>query len=435
MRVSALGGTPEVLTSADASQGEFRDGWPTILPDGDTVLFTANTKDGTRIDAVSLRTRQRRIVRTGGAFARYDPSGYLLFWVPPSINLLAAPFDAKRLEFTGAPATVIEGVVVTATRSMLFALASNGTLIYLPEFRGELENKVVWVDRRGQVTPVMDTVAYWIQPRLSSDAGRLLLRKLETNCELWIYDLQRRVLTRLAYGNDNHDPLWMPDGKRVVFDVPNGSVRGLVWQAADGSGDLQPLIHGLQNFVPSSWSGEGRRLALTLFDKSVSQIWVLDTDRAPEPQPFHQNGFDEKWPSFSPDGRYLAYSSDQSGRFEIYISSYPGPGAVTQVSAEGGTNPLWSRDGRELFYQNGTKMMAAKVATQPSLSVGVAQELFREDFYFAGRASLGREYDVTADGRRFVMLAPAGPAASPPQIHVIVHFPEELKRLVSAGGI
>jgi eukaryotic-like serine/threonine-protein kinase len=435
MRVSALGGAPEVLTSADASQGEFRDGWPTILPDGDTVLFTANTKGGTRIDAVSLRTRQRRIVRAGGAYARYDPSGYLLFWVPPSINLLAAPFDAKRLEFTGAPASVIEGVFMTATRSMLFALASNGTLIYLPEYRDNLEFKVMWANRAGQFTPVLDAPGFWVQPRLSPDGERILLRKLATNCELWIYDLQRRVLTRLAYENDNHDPLWMPDGKGVVFDVPNGSVRGLVWQAADGSGNLKPLTHGLQSFVPSSWSGDGRRLALTLSDKNVSQIWVLDRDGAPEPQPFHQNGFDEKSASFSPDGRYLAYSSDQSGRFEIYITAYPGPGAVTQVSPDGGTNPLWSRDGRELFYQNKMKMMAVKVATQPGLSVGVAQELFRTDINPAYRRVFGREYDVTPDGKRFVMLAPVGPTVSPPQIHVIVHFSEELKRLVSAGGI
>ena len=435
MRVSALGGTAEVLTSVDTSQGEFRDGWPTILPDGDTVLFTANTKVGTRIDAVSLRTRQRRTVRAGGAFARYDPSGYLLFWSPPSINLLAAPFDAKRLEFTGAPVSVVENLHVTATRSMAFALAADGTLIYTPEYEGSFKSKVVWVDRKGQITPVMDIVAAWLQPRLSPDGERLLLRKLEINCELWIYDLQRRVLTRLAFENDSHDPLWTPDGKRVVFDVPNGSVRGLVWQAADGSGMLQPIIHGLQDFVPSSWSGDGRRLALTLFDKSVSQIWVLAPDEAAEPRPFHQNGFNERWASFSPDGRYLAYSSDQSGRFEIYISAYPGPGAVTQVSAEGGTNPLWSRDGRELFYQNEKKMMGVKVSTQPSVSVGVAQELFREDFSSPDRRSFGREYDVTPDGKRFVMLAPAGQTVSPPQIHVIVHFPEELRRLVSAGGI
>ena len=435
MRVSALGGTPEVLTSADANQGEFRDGWPTILPDGDTVLFTANTKGGTRIDAVSLRTRQRRIVRAGGAYARYDPSGYLLFWVPPTINLLAAPFDAKRLEFTGAPANVIEGVFMTPTRSMLFALASNGTLIYRPEYRENLEFKVMWANRKGQFTPVMDAVGFWVQPRLSPDGERILLRKLETNCELWIYDLQRRVLTRLAYENDNHDPLWMPDGKGVVFDVPNGSVRGLVWQAADGSGNLQPLIHGLQNFVPSSWSGDGRRLALTLFDKNVSQIWVLDRDGTPEPQPFHQNGFDEKAASFSPDGHYLAYASDQSGRFEIYVTPYPGPGAVTQVSPDGGTNPLWSRDGRELFYQNKMKMMAVKIATQPGLSIGVAEELFRTDINPAYRRVFDREYDVTPDGKRFVMLAPVAPTVSPPPIHVIVHFSEELQRLVQAGGI
>jgi Tol biopolymer transport system component len=435
MRASALGGIPEVLTTADAAQGEFRDGWPTILPGGDSVLFTADTKDGTRIDEVSLRTRQRRVIRGGGAFARYDPSGYLLFWAPPAGDLLAAPFDAKGLEFRGAPVTVLKNVFITATRSMAFALASNGTVVYLPDHDSDLEKKVVWIDRKGQTTPVMDTVAYWVQPRLSPDGNRVLLRKLETNCELWIYDTQRRVLTRLAWQNDNHDPLWWPDGKRVVFDVPNGSVRGLVWLAADGSGSVQPLVHSLEDFVPSSWSADGRRLGLTLFDKSVSQIWVLAKDQDPEPQPFRKNGFNEAWPSFSPDGHYLAYASDQSGRSEIYISPFPGPGAVTQVSAGGGTNPLWSRDGRELFYENQFKMMSVKIATEPSLSVGVAQELFREDFKQGDRGYFGREYDVSPDGKRFVTLEPVGLTRSRPDLHVIVHFSDELKRLVSAGGL
>jgi eukaryotic-like serine/threonine-protein kinase len=355
--------------------------------------------------------------------------------VPPAHNLLAAPFDAKRLEFTGAPVIVVEGVEITAARSMLFDLARNGSLIYVPDTTGSLEDKVVWVDRKGGLAPVMDTVAEWVQPRLSPDGERLLLRKVETNCDLWIYDLQRRVLTRLTFENDNHHPLWMPDGKRVVFDIPNGSVRGLVWQAADGSGKVQTLIQGVRDFMPSSWSGDGRFLALTLFGQSASQIWVLAQEGPPEPHPFHQNAFNEAWPSFSPDGRYLAYSSDQSGRSEIYISPFPGPGAVTQVSAEGGADPLWSRDGRELFYENGTNMMAVKVATQPSLSIGVAQELFQGDFGSGFRRSFfGREYDVTPDGKRFVMLEPVGQTASLPQIHVIVHFSEELRRLVSAGG-
>ncbi len=439
MRVSAQGGTPEVLTTVDASGGEFRDAWPTTLPDGDTVLFTANTKEGTRIEAVSLRTRQRRIVRAGGAFARYDPAGYLLYWASPSHNLLAAPFDAKRLEFTGAPVTVIEGVEITPTRSMFFDLSRNGTLIYVPDTTGSLEDKVVWVDRKGESTPVMDTVAEWVQPRLSPDGERLLLRKVQTNCDLWVYDLRRRVLTRLTFENDNHDPLWMPDGKHVVFDVPNGSVRGLMWQAGDGSGKAQALIPGVQDFIPSSWSGDGRFLALTLFGQSASQIWVVAKDGPPEPRLFHQNSFNEAWPSFSPDGRYLAYSSDESGRSEIYISPFPGPGAVTQVSAEGGINPLWSRDGGELFYENGPKMMVVKVATQPRLSVGVAQELFQGDFggHFGSgfrRSFFGREYDVAPDGKRFVMVQPVGQAASLPDIHVIVDFSEELKRLVSAGA-
>ncbi|HEV2423895.1 MAG TPA: protein kinase [Terriglobia bacterium] len=435
MRVPAAGGTPEVLTTADAAKGEFRDGWPAVLPDGDSVLFTANTRDGTRIDEVSLRTRQRRIIREGGAFGRYDPAGYLLFWAPPAGDLLAAPFDLKRLAFTGAAVTVLNKVFTTATRSMAFALASNGTIVYLPDFDSNLEKKVVWVDRKGQTTPVMDSVAYWVQPRLSPDGNRVLLRKLETNCELWIYDLQRRVLSRLAWQNDNHDPLWTPDGKRVVFDVPNGSVRGLVWLAADGSGSVQPLVHSLEDSVPSSWSADGRWLALMLFNRSVSQIWVLARDQGAEPQPFRQNGFNETWPSFSPDGHYLAFASDQSGRSEIDISPFPGPGAVTQVSAGGGTNPLWSRDGRELFYENQSQMMSVKIATEPSLSVGVARELFREDFKQGDRGYFGREYDISPDGKRFVMLEPVGQPSPQPDLHVVVHFSDELKHLVSAGGL
>ena len=316
---------------------------------------------------------------------------------------------------------------------MAFALAANGTLVYVPDNSASYRERVVWVDRKGQTVPAMDNVDFWVQPRLSPDGARILLRKLETNCELWTYDLQRRVLARLAYGNDNHNPLWMPDGKSVVFDIPNGAVHGLVWHAADGSGPVRALVQQPEDFEPTSWSGDGRLLALTLFAQSNRQIWVWDKNRPPTP--FHENNFDEEWGSFSPGGDYFAYDSDQSGRFEVYVSPFPGPGAVTQVSAGGGLNPLWSRDGRELFYQAGTKMMSVKLITQPHLAIGVAQELFRSSFDPDYRRSFGREYDVSADGKRFLMLEPAGQAPAPPDLHVIVSFAADLRRLVSAGGL
>jgi Tol biopolymer transport system component len=244
--------------------------------------------------------------------------------------------------------------------------------------------------------------------------------------EVWLYDLSRKMLTRLTFqGSTNYDPAWTPDGKRVAFHSTTGVV-GLFWQMADGSGGLERLNEF--GGAPYSWSPDGQLLAFN--DAAATQhIKVLRMgDR--KVVPFPGTSFKEGAAQFSPDGRWLAYVSDESGRNEIYVQPYPGPGRKWQISTEGGTEPLWNPNGRELFYRSGDKMMAAEIAAQPYFSAGKPKVLFAGQFQQSPNPTPNANYDVSPDGQRFLMLKPGERDPAPTQINVVANWFEELKRKV-----
>jgi Tol biopolymer transport system component len=259
---------------------------------------------------------------------------------------------------------------------------------------------------------------------------------MEIGSQLWLYDLTRDTLTRFTFEGDlNQAPIWTPDGRRIVFNSNKEGPRKLFWQLADGGGGLERLSTSQTPSVqvPRSWSPDGKLLAFHEATPDTQRdIWVLGlSDRKAEP--FLRTRFTEGAPSFSPDGRWLAYVSDESGRPEIYAQPYPGPGGKWQISAEGGLEPSWNRNGRELFYRSGNKMMAVEVATDPTFSAGKPKMLFEGQYVASVFPLTGIAYDVSSDGQRFLMVKETEPSRDADQIHVVLNWTEELKRRLPAS--
>jgi Tol biopolymer transport system component len=256
----------------------------------------------------------------------------------------------------------------------------------------------------------------------------------EQETQIWQYDLSRDTLTRLTFeGNNNLVPIWTPDGKRLAFISNKEGPENIFWQLADGSGGLERLTTSDYTHVPHSWSPDGQLLAFVEVSPTTGwDIWVLRVgDR--KTQPFLRTPFNESVPRFSPDGRWLAYISNESGRFEIYVQPYPGPGGKWQISTEGGTEPAWNPNGRELFYRSGDRMMAVDIATQPGFAAGKPRMLFEGPYEPAPITN--PNYDVSPDGQRFLMLKPVErEQAVPTQINVVLNWFEELKRRVPTGA-
>ncbi len=419
-RVSASGGAPSVVTTLDATRGESSHRWPDILPGGKAALFTILTATGTfRIGLLSLDTGKHRVLLDGGSFARYIPTGHLAY-VREGV-LLAVPFDLERLEVTGEPVPILDGVWTNPVHGTAhFALSPDGTLVYVPQL--SLERKLVWVDRAGVARPITTEHRPYAQPRLSPDGQRLAV-SIEGN--IWVYEIVRDTLTRVTFdSSEERRPVWSADGTRLTFRRfhPNS----VFWQLADGSGTAERLTTVELTMRPTSWSPDGKTLAYTSDEPDGQyEIGFLRLDGERRTRPFLQTPFNVAGGVFSPDGRFLAYSSDESGRNEVYVQPFPGPGGKWQISNEGGHQPVWARSGSEIYYRNAQKVMAVAVDADPAFHAERPVTLFEQDFEDSG--SYIAAYDVAADGR-FVMLQHV--ESGPTQIHVVLNWHQELKARV-----
>jgi eukaryotic-like serine/threonine-protein kinase len=290
----------------------------------------------------------------------------------------------------------------------------------------------VWVSRDGVEQPLAAPPHVYREPRLSPDGRKIAIVTLEDGLQIWLFDLGRETLSRFTFRGNNGVPTWAPDGKHLAFWSDIDGPVNIFWQLADGSGGLERLTTSEFLQAPHSFTADGQLLAFHEVDPSTQRdIWVLRmSDR--KAQPFLRTKFNEAAPRFSPDGRWLAYISDESGRNEVYVQPYPGPGGKWQISTEGGTEPVWNPSGRELFYRSGDKMMAVEIATQPGFAAGTPRMLF-EGRYDPPPFPIAN-YDVSRDGQRFLMLKPTEQAqAAPTQINVVLNWFEELKQKVPAG--
>ena len=431
--ISASGGVPSVVTTPDSSQGEISHRWPEFLPRAKAALFAIFTSETTRIAVLSLETGQHRVLIEGGTFARYAPTGHIVY--ARGGKLEAAPFDLENLEVTGQPVPLSAEVrTESGMGTAHFSISRDGSLAYVSP-SGPPEKTLLWVDRDGWIRPLTETRRIYDTPRLSPDGRRLAVTIWDERAEkahIWIYDLEREALTRLS-GAGGALPIWTPDGESVAFVSRTASFE-IVWQAADGSGAAERLTSLMSsNSEPESWSPDGKLLVFNDDRPGTGQdIWLLSLEGERQARPFLQTPASEWGGVFSPDGRWIAYDSDESGRFEVYVQPFPGPGGKWQVSTEGGSQGVWARNGREIFYRSGDKMMAVEVETEPSFRLSKPKMLF--EGRYEGDGWLGyANYDVTPDGQRFLMIRKEEEPA-PTRIRVVPNWAEELKAKVPSGG-
>jgi len=357
-------------------------------------------------------------------------------------TLLAVPFDVARLAVAGPPVPVIEGLSMGLnTPTAHFSLSANGTLAYAPGPAVGGERTVVWVDRQGNAERLPLPPRLYLHPRISPDGRQIAIEIDGPVHDLYKYEIARGILTKMTLTGSSHWPLWTPDGKRLTYRIwaPGGFT--MWWMPADRSGSPERLTTVGIMQSPSDWTPDGKVVAFTQTSPETGpDVYVLSTDdRERKPIPFAQTRFAEGSPRFSPDGRWIAYTSNESGRNEIYVQLYPGPGPKIQVSTEGGTDAVWKRNGGELFYRNGDKMMAVSVATHPAFTASTPRMLW-EGRYAQGTSSAcgppgptSSNYDVTADGQRFLMIKDSDTESFPSQINVVLNWSEELKRLMNEG--
>ncbi len=417
LRVSANGGQPEELTSPDLEKGELGHKWPQILGKDKGVLFGIVTSDGSgRIVILSPETGEQRELFVGSDNARYLHSGHLVYAYEG--NLWAVPFDLERMKLNGSPIQILDRV------SSQFTVSETGSIVYGVNLADA--NTLVWVDREGQVAPIIDVPGSYWTPSLSPDGRQLAF---DWAGDIWILDLERGTCTRLTVEGPNYLPIWTPDGFRIAFATSRSRSIDIYWKLADGSGEAKSLLtRDPYPQFPLSWSLDGQHLLfMEIHPESRGDIWVLS--RAPDHSisSVIATKFYENWAAFSPDGDWLVYVSDESGRSEVYVQPFPGPGKRWQISPDGGSFPVWSTDGMEVFYrQRDGWIMSVAVETEPVFVAKDPQRLFEGRFTGS--------FDVTANGQRFVMTQSVEDSgALVTELRVVLNWFEELKRLAPTG--
>jgi Tol biopolymer transport system component len=345
--------------------------------------------------------------------------------------------DLEKLEVTGSPELIFEGIQRGDWGLANFGLSDSGSLAFVQGSTKSLENGLVWVDLEGNLERLPFPLALYQSPRLSPDGKQLVVSRLENLPNLWIYGLNRGTSRRLTDEEGaEYWAIWTPDGKRIVFNSTRTGHPAipLLWKPADGSRPAELFTEGKNHQQPKSWSAGGKVMVFTegLDPETGIDIFIVKIDGDRKPEPFLNSRFNEIQPMFSPDGRWMAYVTDESGRDEVYVRPYPGPGDLIPISIDGGVEPVWSPDGKVLYYRDfsGGKMMAVSFVTEPELRVGKPRLLF-EGKYFRG-APWGRNYDIAPDGTRFIMITDESQSEQPTQINVVLNWSEELKRTVSS---
>ena len=415
-RISAAGGTPTTLTAPDGNKGEVGHFLPDFLPDGRAVLFTMRAGLAgapTRIEVLSLDTGERRVIAERGNNAHYAPTGHVVFAGDGLLagSLWAVPFNTRTLVATGPQARVLDALQSRAGLAS-FAMAATGTLAYVP--RGaRAPEELVWVGRAGADTALTDSPGNLIFPRLSPDGKRLAVtinQRGDLRSGIWVLDLDRPQAPVLfsSQSRGDHLPVWTPDGARVVFSsLRDGADRdapaNLYWKPVDDSGEAERLTQSPHHQDPGSWSPDGRFLTFAEQHPDTRvDIWLLDIKNR-TPRPLVRTAARERHPMISPDGRWLAYASDETGVEEVYVQAFPDGGQKLRVSTDGGNEPLWARDGGRLFYRRAKDVVAVSLTSGPALSIGPPEVLLSGTYEGAGGPG-APNYEVSPDGRRFLMV-------------------------------
>ena len=440
-RIPAAGGPPTPVTDLQAGEGSHR--WPQVLPGGQAVLFTAGGAglyDSATINVVLLADRRRKDLVGGGTFGRYLPSGHLVY--VQGGTLLAVPFDVDRLEVHGTPAPVLDQVDYSAVDgSAQFAFSQAGTLLYRSGDASAGRFTVAWLDAAGKTQPLLARPGAYGRPSLSPDGQRLALEVTDgPRVDVWVYDWPRDTMTRVTFTGTALAPVWSPDARYLAFRTVGA---GMAVVRADGAGQPQPVTQTKNVQYPWSFTPDGTRLAFieqrneTLFD-----LWTVPLEsegtglRGGTPEVLLQTPADERAPALSPDGRWLAYASAESGTAQVYVRAFPDTGGKWQISNSGGTYPMWSRTGRELFFETleNVVMVAPYAVTGDSFAADKPRVWSAQPI--GGSANTVRNVDLAPDGKRLVALMPVETADAQKaqrQVAFLLNFFDELRRKVPVG--
>ncbi len=429
-RVPATGGEREVVTTPDTARAELSHRWVDALPSGKGALFTVYRGGIADADiaVVSVETKEVKVLLRG-TMGRYAPTGHIVYTRADGA-LLAAPFDQHKLEVTGPATPLLEGVVVQGSGASQFTISNNGTLLYASGVAAS--EQLVWVERDGTeraVAPDMDHDFEYV--RVSPDGKRLALSYHSDGGQedVWVYDVEQGTLSRLTFeGELNTRPEWTPDGSRVTFMSSRSGQRALHWKPWDGSGPAELLISSNRPIQEAWWSRDGEVLVYREGPGGPTSrdIKYIRPGIDSVPSTFLATEFDELNPTLSPDGNWLAYTSNESGRAEVYVRPFPGPGGRWQVSTDGGSEPRWTNGGGELVYRSATNdLVSVDVRTEPTFSVGVRRVLFDAVDYERDGGLAHVPYDITPDDQTFVFIRSQGGSFD---IVVVINWFEELLR-------
>jgi serine/threonine protein kinase/Tol biopolymer transport system component len=426
-RVPAAGGEPTAVLPLDPSQSEVEQDYPVFLPDGKHFLFYSYKGDAaaTAIYVGSL-DGQRKLLFKNDSNVAYVAPGYLLF--AREFTLMAQAFDASKLELSGEPFPVVEGVAFSANNSYShFSAAENGTLVF---WKGnDVGRQLAWFDRSGKQIATVGPPGAYNDVVLSPDEKRAATQRIDGgNSDIWIMDLARGVPVRFTFSaNSDDNPSWSSDGNFLIYTSAGDGKTTFFRKNSNGGGNEEKLYEtdsGIDD--GTDWSPDGNNLLFeTLGEKTLADVWLLPLDGSGKAQPLLQSQFAEFGPRFSPDGHWLAYASSESGRPEIYVQNFPLTGGKWQVSTGGGAQPRWRKDGKELFYiAPDRRLMAVEVTLGPSFQMGTPTPLFQTQ---VNNFTSPNRYVVSGDGQRFLINSTVQEASRTP-IVVILNWAAGIKK-------
>lgn len=418
-RISASGGTPQTVTTVDAKKGETSHRFPRFLPGARELLFTVTTGAANQLLIRDLKSGKTHVVVGNGINGRYVSTGHLVYL--RASTLFAVPFSLSRLTATGPEAVVVQGVSTAFTPGGDYTFADSGLLVYMGGTDSAGATVLAWADRKGAIEPLSEP-KNWGTGRLSPE-GLRVVNSISAGgiSDIWIFDTVRRTLDRLTFDGTGQNPIWSPDGRRIAFGGSLSGKNGIYAVPADGSGKPELLLATDGPAAPTSWSPDGRRLVYTLIGLDhKSHLWSADLPGG-MPSELHDTPFTEADGQVSPDGKWLAYVSNESGTNEIYLQPFPAPGGRVRVSTQGGDRPRWSHSGKQLYYWGGLNagLAAVEIQTTAGLRVGLPQTLFP---FLAGTT-----FGVAPDEKRFLVEAIPGLQGSR-RMELVMNWFDDLRR-------
>ena len=445
-QVPSTGGTPTPVTDLQGEERTHR--WPQVLPGGKAVLFTAENStigfDDANVEVVTLADHRRKTLQRGGTYGRYlvapGGKGYLIY-----VNrgtLFAVPFDPEKLETSDSPRPVLQQVSYSAMfGSAKLSFSRTGTLVYRSRDIDASRVVIQWVDAEGKTEPLLDKPGLFVNPHFSPDGDRLAVANDDSKSGVWIYDIRRDTLSPLTGERNGTHPVWTPDGRYIVYQAPNG----ISFARSDGGSRPQPLTESKEFQYPASFTPDGKTLAFYQSGPEGFELWTVpveregDTPKAVKPELFQRTNFGNRGASFSADGRWLAYSSNESGSSQVYVRAFPGTGGHWQISNNGGTAPIFSRNSKELFFFDipDDRIMVASYSAKGDSFVGEKPRVWSShSVALTLSGAVGAQYDIAPNGKRIAVATYAGSSTQQDTGHVIFleNFIDELQRKVPLQG-